>query len=198
VEGAKLVTNDQALALFEQAGALLKGHFKLSSGLHSDQYLEKFRLAENPRLLEPMCEEIARRFAEDEIEIVLGPTTAGIILAYNVARFLGVEARYAEREDSRMTLRRNQSLTPGTRVLIVDDILTTGGAVKECIDVVHRSEATLAGLGVLGDRSGGTLDLGARLEALLTVKVEAYPQDTCPQCLEGIPIYQPGTKKLAV
>lgn len=190
------MTNEQALALFEQAGALLKGHFKLSSGLHSDQYLEKFRLAENPRLLEPMCEEIAQRFKKDGIEIVLGPTTAGIILAYNVARFLGVEARYAERENGQMTLRRNQSLAPGTRVLVVDDILTTGGAAKECIEVVERSEATLAGIGVLGDRSGGTLDLGARLEALLTVKVAAYPPDTCPQCQQGIPLYQPGTKNM--
>ena len=188
------MTNDEARSLFERAGALLTGHFKLSSGLHSAQYLEKFRLAENPKLLEPMCEEIARRFRQDDVEIVLGPTTAGIILAYNVARFLGVEARYAERENGVMTLRRGQALVPGTRVLVVDDILTTGGAVKECIEVVQRHEAVLAGLGVLGDRSGGTLDLGARLEAVLTMKVEAFPPESCPLCAEGTPIYQPGTK----
>ena len=191
------MTNQEAMSLFEQAGALLNGHFKLSSGLHSGQYLEKFRLAENPKLLEPMCEEIARRFRGDSIQIVLGPTTAGIILAYNVARHLGIEARYAERENGVMTLRRGQSLEPGTRVLVVDDILTTGGAVKECIEVVRRHEAVLAGVGVLGDRSGGTLDLGARLEAVLTMQVEAFPPESCPLCAQGVPIYQPGTKGLA-
>lgn len=190
------MTNQQAIWLFEQAGALISGHFKLSSGLHSGQYLEKFRLAENPKLLEPMCVEIARRFRSDAVEIVLGPTTAGIILAYNVARHLGVGARYAERENGVMTLRRGQSLAPGKRVLLVDDILTTGGAVKECVEVVRAHKAVLAGIGVLGDRSGGTLDLGARLEAVLTMKVEAFTPETCPLCADSIPLYQPGTKGL--
>ena len=188
------MTNDQALDLFIQAGALLKGHFKLSSGLHSDQYLEKFRLAENPRLLEPMCSEIASRFVSEGIEIVLGPTTAGIILAYNVARYLGVEARYAETDGGVRTLRRGQSLPTGTRVLVVDDILTTGGAVKECIELVNKHDAIVAGIGVLGDRSGGSVRLADRQEALLTVSVEAWPPDACPMCLAGVPLYQPGTK----
>jgi orotate phosphoribosyltransferase len=188
------VTNDQALALFEEAGALLSGHFKLSSGLHSDQYLEKFRLAEKPALLDPMCAEIARRFADDDIQIVLGPTTAGIILAYNVARYLGVEARYAEQEGGARKLRRGQTLAPGTRVLVVDDILTTGGAVRECMDVVAQHDAFLAGIGVLGNRSGGTIDLGARLEALLTVSAAVWPPESCPLCARGIPLTQPGTK----
>lgn len=191
------MTNDEALALFRQSGALLSGHFKLSSGLHSGEYLEKFRLAENPRLFDPMCAEIARRFAESEVEIVLGPTTAGIILAYGVATHLGVQARYAERENGKMTLRRNQALMPGTRVLVVDDILTTGGAVKECLQIVIEAEAALVGVGVLGDRSGGQTDLGTRMEALLTVSVKAYLPEECPLCRDGVPIYQPGTKGMA-
>ena len=191
------MTNDEALSLFQRAGALLSGHFKLSSGLHSDQYLEKFRLAENPQLLEPMCRELARRFAGDNVQIVLGPTTAGIILAYCVAKHLGAQARYAEREGGRMTLRRTQSLETGTRVLVVDDILTTGGAVKECLQVVEEARGTLVGVGVLGDRSGGKTDLGTRLEALLTVSVDAYPPEACRLCKEGVPLYQPGTKGFA-
>jgi orotate phosphoribosyltransferase len=191
------VTNDEALALFQEAGALLSGHFKLSSGLHSGEYLEKFRLAENPRLFDPMCAELARQFADANVEIVLGPTTAGIILAYGVARHLGVQARYAEREGGKMTLRRNQSLEPGTRVLVVDDILTTGGAVKECLQVVEEMGAKLVGVGVLGDRSGGKTDLGTRMEALLTVSAKAYPPEECPLCRDGVPLYQPGTKGLA-
>src|SRR5258706_13666782 len=103
------LTNDQALELFVNAGALLTGHFKLSSGLHSDTYLEKFRLVENPALAEPMCKEIAERFADSNVELVLGPTTAGIILAYNVTRHLGVEARYAEKAAGERQLTRRQT-----------------------------------------------------------------------------------------
>jgi orotate phosphoribosyltransferase len=190
------LTNEAALELFKQAGALLNGHFKLSSGLHSAEYLEKFRLAENPRLFEPMCEALAARFADSNVEIVLGPTTAGIILAYSVAKHLGVQARYAEREGGKMTLRRNQELPPSTRVLVVDDILTTGGAVKECLEVVQDAGATLIGVGVLGDRSGGQVDLGTRLEALLRVTVQAYEPANCPLCESGMPLYQPGTKDI--
>ncbi len=192
------MNNDEALQLFERAGALLRGHFKLSSGLHSAEYLEKFRLVERPDLLEPMCEELARRFASAGVEIVLGPTTAGIILAYNVARILGVEARYAEQEAGERKLRRGQELRKGARVLVVDDILTTGGAVRECIEVVQRHGAVLVGVGVLGDRSGGAIDFGVHLEAVLEVKVEAFTQEECPMCREGMPINQPGTRGLAV
>src|SRR5947207_2580545 len=189
------MTNDEAMTLFERAGALLTGHFKLSSGLHSDRYLEKFRLMVNPKLAEPMCEDLAGRFSRDNIEVVLGPTTAGIILAYNVARHLGLEARFAEREDGRMTLRRGQELNPGTRVLVVDDILTTGGAVKECLNIVEELNARLVGVGVLGDRSGGKVNLGTRLEALLTMDVPNYTPEACPLCAQGIPLRKPGTRK---
>lgn len=191
------MTNEQALALFEEAGALLVGHFRLSSGLHSGRYLEKCRLFENPRLLEPMGAELARRFAGASVEVVLGPTTLGIVLAYTVARHLGVEARFAEREEGVRQLRRGQVLPPGTRVLVVDDILTTGGAVRECLEVVRRHGAVLVGVGVLGDRSGGQVDLGARLESLLTVSVEAFPPDACPLCAQGVPLYQSGTRGVA-
>jgi orotate phosphoribosyltransferase len=187
------MTHEQALALFQEAGALLSGHFRLSSGRHSRQYLEKFRLMENPRLLEPMCAELAARFSGENIQIVLGPTTAGIILAYNVARHLGVEARYAEREGGKRCLRRGQTLAPGARVLVVDDILTTGGAVRECIEVVRQHGAILVGVAVLGDRSGGTVDFGVRLEALLTMKIDAYLPEECPLCQQGVPLHQPGT-----
>lgn len=187
------MTNNEALALFEQAGALLTGHFLLSSGLHSDRYLEKFRLVENPKLADQLTDEIAQRFANDRVEIVLGPTTAGIILAYNVARALGVEARFAEKENGERKLRRGQQLAPGTRVLVVDDILTTGGAVNECVEVVAKHGAELVGVGVLADRSGGSVQLPARLEAALTLSVDVYDPAECPQCAAGMPITKPGT-----
>jgi orotate phosphoribosyltransferase len=185
------------MELFRKAGALLTGHFKLSSGLHSGEYLEKFRLVEDPVTLEPMLESLADRFRDSGVEVVLGPTTAGIILAYSVARHLGVEARYAEREEGRMRLRRGQQLPEGTRVLVVDDILTTGGAVKECLRIVEEQNAALVGVAVLGDRSGGTLDLGTRLEAALTVSVQAWKPEECPLCRKGVPLHQPGTRNLS-
>lgn len=188
------MTNEEAVALFETAGALLSGHFRLSSGLHSPRYLEKFRLVEEPRLLEPLCEELAGRFAGDGVECVLGPTTAGIILAYNLARMLDVSARYAERvEGAGRGLRRGQVLAPGTRVLVVDDVMTTGGAVVECARIVERHGACLVGIGVLADRSGGTTSLPARLEAVISVAVPAYSPDVCPLCADGIALSQPGT-----
>ena len=185
------------MAIFKDAGALLSGHFLLSSGKHSDQYLEKFRLVERPALLEGMCEEIAGRFRGEGIEIVIGPTTAGIILAYCVARYLGVEARYAEKEDGMRRLRRGQTLHRDARVLIVDDILTTGGAVRECVEVVQLHEAVLIGVGVLGDRSGGEIDLGVRLESLLTINANAWTPDSCPLCASAVPVSKPGTSGLS-
>lgn len=187
------LTQAQTFQIFVSSGALLEGHFQLSSGLHSDQYLEKFRLMENPRLLEPLCEALADRFAQDRVHIVLGPTTAGIILAYAVARLLGAEARYAEREGDARILRRNQTLPASARVLVVDDVLTTGGAVKECISLVRRAGAELAGVGVLADRSGGSVDLGTRMEALLTLSIPTYRPDACPLCIAGIPLVKPGS-----
>jgi len=195
VEEDWTMTNQEALELFQKAGALLTGHFRLSSGLHSGEYLEKFRLVEDPALTEPLCAELAGRFADQGVEIVMGPTTAGIILAYCVARRLGVQARYAELVGTVRTLRRGQSLAPGTRVLVVDDILTTGGAVRECMGVVRAHQAELVGVGVLGDRSGGKTDLGTRLEAVLTLDVEAFPPESCPLCAAGEPLYQPGTRR---
>ncbi len=187
------MTNEEALGLFRDAGALLTGHFELSSGRHSAEYLEKFRLVENPKLLEPMCKDLAERFADAKPEYVMGPTTAGIILAYRVADYLGVQGRYAEKEDGERKLRRGQVLPAGARVLVVDDILTTGGAVRECTDLVAKCGATLVGVGVLGDRSGGKVQFDAPLKAVLTVEVVSWAPDECPLCRQGVPITHPGT-----
>jgi len=190
------MTNEETLHLFQEAQALLTGHFLLSSGRHSDQYLEKFRLVENPRLLEPICESLAERFRNDHIDVVMGPTTAGIILAYIYARILGVQGRYAESEGGVRKLRRGQTLLPGTRILIVDDILTTGGAVRECIDLSKQYQAEVAGIAVLADRTSGTTDFGYRLESALSIQVESWKPEECPLCKRNIPITQPGSKNL--
>lgn len=188
---------EQVREIFLVTNALRAGHFLLASGRHSDEYWEKFWVLQHPRHVQTLCAEIARRFADDRIEVVLGPTTGGIILAYEVARQLGVMALYAEKENGLRCLRRDMTLKPGTRALIVDDIMTTGGATRECLELSNLHQAEVAGVAVLVDRSGGTVDLGCRQEALLTVQAATFDPNNCPLCAEGIPIHAPGTTRKA-
>jgi orotate phosphoribosyltransferase len=185
----------QVKEIFLATNALRSGHFLLSSGRHSNEYWEKFWVLQHPRYVQTLCAEIARRYADDRVEVVLGPTTGGIILAFEVARQMGVQALYAEKENGVRCLRRDFTLAPGTRTLIVDDIMTTGGATRECLELAQRHQADVVGVSVLVDRSGGTVDLGCRLEPLLTVQATTYDPQTCPLCAEGIPIHEPGTTR---
>ncbi len=179
-----------------EAQALRQGHFLLSSGRHSSEYWEKFWVLQWPQHVEALCGEIARRYRDDRIETVLGPTTGGILLAFEVARQLGVRALYAEKEEGQRLLRRGLQLPTGTRTLIVDDILTSGGAVRECLDLARNHEAHIVGAAALVDRSGGTVDLGYRLESLLTVSPETFEADACPLCKAGMPLLKPGTSQV--
>ncbi|MDR3706679.1 MAG: orotate phosphoribosyltransferase [Capsulimonadaceae bacterium] len=188
-----MLSSDEVYRKFVDASALLEGHFLLSSGRHSPTYLEKFLVLQYPRTVEAFCAEIARRFAGDNIEVVLGPTTGGVLLAYEVAKNLGTRGIFAEAENGKRVLRRGFALKPGERVLLVDDILTTGGSVRDTIAVIDEAGATLAGIAVLADRSGGKVDFGVRLEALLTLDVEQYEAADCPQCKAGIPLTKRGT-----
>lgn len=184
--------------IFVESEALMSGHFRLSSGRHSSEYWEKFWVLQYPHLVERLCTEIARRFADDKVEVVLGPTTGGILLAFEVARQLGVRALYAESEDGKRVLRRGLTLDRGARTLIVDDVLTTGLAVKECIDLANAYGAEIVGTAVLVDRSAGSVHQGYRRESLLTIDVVTYDSDTCPLCAEGMPIVKPGSRKVVV
>lgn len=187
------LTDDQVLAFFQDAGALLNGHFLLTSGLHSPQYLEKFQVLQYPKYVEAMCAEIARRFQGKDIQTVLGPTTGGILLSYEVAKHLGTRGIFAEREGEGFTLRRGFALAPGERVLVVDDILTTGGSVAKTTELVRRAGADLVGIGVLADRSGQAIDLGAPLEALLSLDIPRYTPEDCPLCKAGVPLTKRGS-----
>ncbi len=192
----------EVLEILKETGALRTGHFRLSSGLHSGEYIEKFQVFRYPVKVQSLCRAIVKRFEDDEIEVVLGPTTGGILLAFEVARQMKIAALYAERADapppsgSRRELRRGQVLNPGTRVLVVDDVLTTGGAIRECLDLVRSTGAELVGTAVLADRSGGTVDLGCRLDALVTLYITNFPPDLCPLCRSGEPLTEPGSKYL--
>jgi orotate phosphoribosyltransferase len=170
-------------ALLIESGALLEGHFLLASGRHSARYIEKFRLLEQPRLTSRLCAELARRFREHNIQCVVGPVTGGIILAFEIGRQLGCRAIYAERaEDGKgFVLRRGFRLAPGERVLVVEDIVTTGGSALKVIDTVRGAGGEVVGVGLLCDRSGGSIDFGVPVvEALLQLHIESYPPDAVP------------------
>lgn len=188
------LTDSDVLRLFEESGALLTGHFILTSGKHSDCYLEKFDVLNQPRHVEAFCRELAARLAETRPDVVLGPTTLGIVMAYEVAKHLDVRAAYGEKgADGKRFLRRPLHIQPGQRVLVVDDVLTTGGSVRECITLVEEIGATLCGVGVLVDRSQGLLDFGVPLAGLLTMDVKAYDPDDVPEWLAAIPAKRPGS-----
>ncbi|MCS6777200.1 MAG: orotate phosphoribosyltransferase [Chloroherpetonaceae bacterium] len=190
---ATVLTAEEVRQIFLDAGALLNGHFRLSSGRHSAEYWEKFWVLQWPHHVERLCAEIARRYRDDGVEVVLGPTTGGILIAFEVARQLGVRALYAEKEMGERTLRRGLQLPPGTRTLLVDDVLTTGGALRECVQLAERHEARIVGAAVLVDRSGGNVVIGHRLEALLTVHAVTYAPEECPLCSRQIPLHTPGS-----
>ena len=164
-------------AALRESGALLQGHFLLASGRHSAQYIEKFRLLEQPRLTSRLCAEIARRFENDGIECVVGPVTGGILLAFEVARILGVRAVYAERAEDGVgfALRRGFELKPGEKCLVVEDIVTTGGSAQKVVELVRANSGHVAGVALLVDRSNGALQIDApRVESLLTMQVESW------------------------
>ncbi|NLB88569.1 MAG: orotate phosphoribosyltransferase [Syntrophomonadaceae bacterium] len=190
-----MLTHEQATKIFVESGALLNGHFKLTSGRHSNQYMQCAQVLKYPEYTEQLAKHIADHFRDDNIELVVGPAMGGIIVAYEVARQLKVPGIFTERQDSVMTLRRNFEIKPNTRVLVVEDVVTTGGSVKEVIDVVKQAGGIVAGVGVLVDRSNGTVDFGVKQVAVLTVNVESWEPEDCPLCQEGkIPAIKPGSR----
>lgn len=182
-------------SLLESSGAVLRGHFLLTSGRHSDVYFEKFRVLEQPHVLSALCAEIAGAFSgAAKPDLVAGPTTGGIIIAFEVARQLGVPALYVESENGQKKLRRGAQIPVGSRVLIVDDVLTTGTSVREVIEVVRGAGGVPAGVGVLIDRAESPLDFGAPLFAAHRVQAKSFAPDQVPDWLLAIPVSKPGTR----
>lgn len=178
-------------------GALLSGHFRLSSGRHSDRFVQKFRILEDPLLLEPVARAMARRFRERRPTIVVGAAVGGILLAYEVARQLGTKAIFVEKENGVPALRRGFTLAPGDRALIVEDVVTTGLSVREVIEVVRRSGAEIVGVGAIILRSFDKLGMpdGVEIDALLELPLQSYGEDECPQCRNGVPLADPGSRR---
>lgn len=191
-----MLSKDEVISIFQNTRAMLTGHFRLTSGRHSDQYFQCALVLQHPNHTETLCRELALRFAGENVSVVIGPAMGGIIVSYEVARALGVRSMFAERENGVMTLRRGFSIEPGERVLVVEDVITTGGSVREVIKVVRGLGGEVVGAGVLVDRSNGTVDLGVRTEALLTIKVVSYAPEDCPLCKQDIPAVKPGSRNI--
>jgi len=191
-----MVVHDSFLETLRASGALKVGHFVLSSGRHSDQYIEKFDLLRQPGATSEVCRIISDRFLHHEIDVVVGPTTGGVILAFEVGRQLGVAAAYAERStngEPAREFRRGTTFRSGSRVLVVDDILTTGGSLRETLDALAPHPVDVAGAAVLVDRSGGIVDLSVPYVALATMDIETWDESECPICERGEPVVKPGT-----
>ena len=191
------MTEQEILDLFARSGALLHGHFKLTSGRHSDVYYEKFAILRDPAVCTPVCAELAARLASYRPAVVIGPTLGGVIIAYEVARHLGVPAVYAEPGDRGRVLKRGFSLEPGQKVVIVDDVLTTGRSLREVIDLVDSYRAEIAAVGLLLDRSGGTVSVEYPLITLATVSAASWEPEACPLCARGEPVTQRGSRRFA-
>ncbi len=176
-------------------GALLEGHFKLSSGRHSNRFIQKFRILEDPVMLEPVARTIADAFREIRPSVVVSAAVGGILLGYEVARALGTKAIFVEKERGEAVLRRNFRLEPNDRVLIVEDVVTTGGSVKEVLELVRKSGASVAGVGIIVEREPA--DFGVPAHALLRMPIESYDAAQCPQCARGEPLTDPGSRRTA-
>ncbi len=190
------VDQKEVFDIFEKAGALLKGHFLLSSGLHSDTYFEKFQVLQYPQYVESLCRKMASLFRDDNVELVVGPTIGGVIIAYEVARHLKVRSIYAEPGDEGRIFKRGFSIKKGERVLIVDDILTTGGSAREVVQLVEKHQGSIQGVGLLLDRSGGKVKFDYPLRVLATTDVTNYPPEECPLCKKGEPLVKPGSRQI--
>jgi orotate phosphoribosyltransferase len=191
----RVITPDDVERIFRNANAFRDGHFVLASGKHSPRYLEKFQVLQWPQETERLCGTIAAWWRAAVPDTVAGPTTGGIILAHEVARQLGTRAVYAERNEDRpgRVFRRGFQLRPGERVLVVDDIMTTGGSVQETMAAVRAAGAEVIGAAVLVDRSAGNTTLDVPVRALWSLDVPSYSPADCPLCRDGIPVTKPGT-----
>lgn len=183
---------ERVLEMFKMAGALLEGHFVYTSGRHGKYFIQAARVLQNPEYTEALCSSIATLFRKEDVELVVGPAVGGVILSYETARQLYCTAAYTEKnQDGNMALKRGFKLTPGTRVLVVEDVITTGGSVQKTLDHLISRGANTVGVAVLVDRSQGKANFQCRFEALATLDLDSYPPDELPEELKAIPAIDP-------
>ncbi len=186
------MNSGQVIDVFRATGALLEGHFQYTSGRHGSQFIQASRVLQFPNYTEKLCRAIADNWRNENVEIVVGPATGGIILAYEVARQLDCRAVFTEKDDDgSMALRRGFRLDPKTRALVVEDVITTGGSVKKTIDHLRQRGANVAGVSVLIDRSGGEAQFDCPYKPLAYLAMRSFDPKVCPGCADGIPVQDP-------
>ncbi len=190
-----MLKEQEILDIFKETKVLLEGHFQLTSGRHSDKYMQCARLFEYTNHSEKLCKQVADMFRDTEIDLVVGPAIGGIIMAYEVARQLNVKNIFAERKEGIMTIRRGFEVPKGAKVLVTEDVVTTGGSVKEVIKLVEEAGGIVVGVGSIVDRSNGTVDFGVPFNPVLRTEVISFAQEECPLCKEGkLPAIKPGSR----
>jgi orotate phosphoribosyltransferase len=187
---------EELLQIFRQTNALLDGHFLLTSGLHSPHYFQCAKVLQYPKYLHLFAGELAKHFEYSEIELVISPAVGGVVVGTEVGRMLDVRTIFAERENGVMSLRRGFEMKKGERVLVVEDVVTTGGSVNEIIELAKKADATLAGVGFIVDRSNGKTKFNAKTFSALLMDVITYTPDTCPLCKDGSLAVKPGSRGL--
>lgn len=190
------MTNDEALAIFKECGAFLQGHFLLTSGLHSSGYLQCALVCQNPKVCATLCESLAETFRGEKVDVVIGPAMGGIVLAYEMARAMGARGIFTERDDSgKMTLRRGFSLKAGERVLVAEDVMTTGGSAGEIVEIAEQAGAKVVGVVSLVDRGGAKRFAGRMVASALKVDLPTWKPEECPLCKQGSAAVKPGSRK---
>jgi orotate phosphoribosyltransferase len=191
------MTHDELIDLFRRSGALLEGHFRLSSGLHSTGYLQCALVLQNGRDAERLGTAIAALVRETRPTVVLSPALGGVVIGHEVGRALGVRAIFAERQDGVLTLRRGFMIGEGDRVLVVEDVLTTGGSTRETMQVAVAAGAQVVGVAAVVDRSGGSAAFDVPFVSLVSVTLPTFQPDACPLCARGLPVVNPGSRPVA-
>ncbi len=189
---------DPIFDLFRETGAYLNGHFRLTSGLHSPEYLQCALVLQHPAYAARCGAMLAAAIGElssERVDRVVSPALGGLIIGHEVARALGTPFIFTERTpEGKMTLRRGFTVTPGERMVVIEDVVTTGGSTREVVDVLTAGGAVVVAAGSIIDRSGGQAEVGAPRVALKTMKVAAYSPETCPLCAQGLPVMKPGSR----
>ena len=186
---------DRAVNLMVRSGALMRGHFKLTSGLHSDEYCQCAKVLERPEMAEELGVMLADVYRDEAVDVVVSPAIGGIVIGHEVARSLGVRALFTERSESGMEFRRGFRIEPGEKVLIIEDVVTTGGSVREVAKAVAAAGGETVGFGFVMDRSRQPLDLPAQTRALIEGReMQVYQPDGCPLCEAGVPVEKPGSR----
>lgn len=189
------MNKEDVLKLFKDTGALLEGHFLLTSGLHSPQYFQCAKVLQYPQHAQKLCWEIAFNYMSEKVNVVVGPALGGIVVAQEVARLMNARAIFSEREDGKMTLRRGFEIKPNEKVLIVEDVVTTGGSINEVICLAKEAGAHIVGVGFLVDRSQDRIKFDVPKFSVIQMDVVTHQPDACPLCQKGIPVVKPGSRK---